>query len=157
MGIWLEDGVRIDLTAAAGDFFLTQYRPRIFEDLANTAIAQGSDTDLFTFSGAPGQIQAMSLVFTRKTVEVVLTLDGLEAFRFNIDDLANNQEHALGDSGTFGDFPIRIGSGDTHFIMDLANFPAHFEDSVAVSAQRTTGQGTNANAVLIIWREKVIV
>ena len=156
MGIWLEDGVRIDLTAAAGDFHLTQYRPRVFEDLGNTAIAQGSDTSLFSFSGAPGQIQAMSVVFSRKSVEIVLVLDAIEAFRFNLNDLANNSEHALGDSGTFGDFPFRTGSGDTHFIMDLGAFPAHFEDSVEVLAQRTTGQGTNANAILISWREKVI-
>jgi len=65
MGIWLENGVRVDLTAAAGDFYLTQYRPRIFESTAATAIGV-TDTSLFSFSGAPGQIQAASLNFTKK-------------------------------------------------------------------------------------------
>jgi len=87
---------------------------------------------------------------------VILTLDGLEAFRFNIEDLAGSNEFALDSSLLFGDFPIRIGSTDSHFILDFGTFPAHFLDSVDISARRTGGT-MDQRGTLVIYREKVLV
>lgn len=73
---------------------LVRYRPRFYTSRNNIALSDSVDTELISID-VDGQLDAISANFDRDDVEFVLSIDGTEVLRIELDDLENTSRYAL--------------------------------------------------------------
>lgn len=127
---------------------LPRYRPKLTKFTTDTALDQTTASTLVSITG-DGQVDFMSFLFSRDDYEIIVEVDGSEAYTLKGDDEIKD-EFELEDAGAY----ISTEDGRKKYIERWPT-PVDFDTSFVIKAKKTTSSSVSALAGLVRWREKI--
>lgn len=155
--IYLEQSTTEEIVTAISNIGLSvalaRFRPK-FAGSESSILVGDSDTQILSIN-LDGKLDAFSINFDRKDVELSIFVDGTEIFRKNLGKLSDSAYHNL-DSGAMGEmFGVKTANSGKQIILKWTD-PVDIISNITIKAKSTAALTTNCVSYLIAYRTKVI-